>query len=284
MTTRVIVTGTGTPIVNPDRAGPGVLVSHDDRHLLFDAGRATVMRLAATGLSLRELTALFLTHQHSDHVVGLPDLLMTRWLEGTGTTGDPLPVYAPSGMAADLAQHVLVPWNRELAMRGEHQGYPGSPFPEMHDFEPPATPQRVFTAGDIVIEAVQVRHEPVPGAVGYRVTTPDGAVAVSGDTAICDEVEKLAKGAAVLVHEVFAQDMLPDGLISNADSIGAYHSPPDGVGALARRAGVSTLMLTHLIPAPSTVDDYTRFSDAVRAGGFNGEIIVCDDLATVSFG
>ncbi|NNL49128.1 MAG: MBL fold metallo-hydrolase [Acidimicrobiia bacterium] len=283
MTTRVIVTGTGTPIADPNRAGPGVLITHGETHMQFDTGRATVMRLAATGVMLGDLTAVFLTHQHSDHVVGLTDLLMTRWLEGSGTGGAPLPVYAPSGMAADLAQHILVPWQRELEMRAAHVGYPGKPFAEVHDFEPATKPERIFSDAGVVVEASQVRHEPVVGAVGYRITTPDGIIAISGDTAICDEVKVLAAGADVLVHEVFNKGALAADAVSDVDLIAAYHSEPEAVGRLSAEANVKLLMLTHLIPPPVTADDYADMVSATRAGGFEGELIVCDDLATVAF-
>lgn len=168
-------------------------------------------------------------------------------------------------------------------MRNDHTGYPGRPTAEVHDFEPPSRPQRIFSREGLTVEAVQVRHEPVPGAVGYRVTTPDGIVVISGDTAVCEEVANLAAGADVLVHEVFDLSALPAGTVSDARKIAAYHSDPGAVGSLAQRAGVATLMMTHLIPAPQTVDDYARFVQAARSGGFEGEIIVCDDLATVQF-
>lgn len=81
MTTEVILTGTGVPHPRPGRAGAGVLIRHGDVALQFDAGRSTVMRLMDAGTLPHALTAVFLTHVHSDHVVGLPDLAMTRWIQ-----------------------------------------------------------------------------------------------------------------------------------------------------------------------------------------------------------
>jgi len=283
MTTRVTVTGTGTPIATPNRAGPGVLVSHGSTQLQFDAGRSTVMRLTELGIRLGDIDALFITHQHSDHVVGLSDLLMTRWLDGSGPAQASLPVYAPSGMAADLVQHLLVPWEKEMEMRNEHRGYPARPHPELHDFEAPAQLTEVLNLNAVMVEAAQVRHEPVMGAVGYRITTPDGIVAISGDTAVCTEVEALANGAEVLVHEAFLTSALAPGEISDPVAIGAYHSEPLQIGGLAQRAGVKTLMLTHLIPPPTSQEETRAFESAVREGGFEGEVIVSEDLDSVEF-
>ena len=279
MPTRVVVTGTGTPIVTPDRAGPGVLVSCGDTHLQFDAGRATLLRLAAIGFSPVDLTALFVTHQHSDHLTGLADLLMTRWLEGAA---DPLPVYAPSGMAADLVQHLLVPWQKEIGMREAHRGYGGHPRPEVHDFDPPPRVSPLFGHDHVDVEVSQVRHEPVSGAVGYRVITPDGVVVISGDTRVCDELAALSENADVLVAEAFLTSALEPGSVSDVDALAAYHAEVSELGTMAADAGVRHLMLSHLIPPPSDEDDEARFEDAIRESGFSGELSVCHDLATTT--
>jgi ribonuclease Z len=131
-----------------------------------------------------------------------------------------------------------------------------------------------------------VHHEPVAPAVGYRVETPDGVVAVSGDTRACDEVVELARGADVLVHEA----LLPAALAPFHDAlphlrhVARYHADAAELGPLARRAGVATLVLTHLIPAPCSPADERAFVDAVRSGGFTGEVVVGQDLTTVTIG
>jgi ribonuclease Z len=186
-------------------------------------------------------------------------------------------------MAADLVQHLLVPWDKEMAMRQAHREYPSTPHPEVHDFEPPPTPAALAEFDEMTVEVSQVRHEPVSDAVGYRITTPDGVVAISGDTAVCSETEALASGADVLVHEAFFAEKLDPETVSDRDALAAYHSDPEPVGELARRAGVKTLMLTHLIPPPHTELDAGAFEAAVRRGGFEGNVIVCSDLDSVTF-
>ena len=127
-----------------------------------------------------------------------------------------------------------------------------------------------------------MHHEPVAHAVAYRVDGPDGAVVVSGDTIVCDEVEALARGAEVLVHEIFLRS-LTEATRSSAhlQKLAAYHADGVDLGAMAARSGVPRLLLTHLIPPPG--DDYDEFVAEVRAGGFEGEVIVGPDLTSVAF-
>ena len=107
MTTEVILTGTGVPHPRPGRAGAGTLVRHGDVVLQFDAGRSTVMRLMEAGASPHTLTALFVTHVHSDHLVGLPDVAMTRWIQQQLEPTGPLVVVAPEGASARFVQRML---------------------------------------------------------------------------------------------------------------------------------------------------------------------------------
>lgn len=284
MSTSVTLTGTGTPIVVPGLAGPGVLVRHADVAIQVDVGRGTVMRLGDLGLDLTKLTAVLVTHHHSDHMVGLADLLMTRWLEEVATLSgqEPLPVVVPEGPAARIARHVLDVWEEEIQLRREHTGRPDHPAPGVVAFEAGPEPSEVFRAGEVVVEAVLVDHEPVVPAAGYRLTTPDGRVVVSGDTAICRAVEEMASGADVLVHEVFRRAAV-EGLLSDPDAIGAYHAEARDVGALAARAGVRRLMLTHCIPPVRDDAGEQALIADIRAGGFDGDLTVGRDLAAVHF-
>jgi ribonuclease Z len=282
MPTTVTITGTGTPIMTAGRAGPGVCVAHGDTVVQVDCGRGTTLRLTEAGVDLTRLSALLVTHHHSDHLVGLADLLMSRWLEAPVDPAlDPLPIIAPYGPAATIAGRVLDAWAEEIAMRVGHIGYRSRPDPDIRAFSPEAEPTTVLELEGVVVEAVTVRHEPVVPAVGYRLTTPDGRVVVSGDTAVCPEMERLAGGADVLVHEAFRSRAV-EGLLSDPEAIGAYHADTVALGALAARAGVDTLILTHLIPPPATEQDEAPFVEEVRRGGFEGRVIVAGDLDSVT--
>lgn len=277
--TELFITGTGTPIHLPHIAGPGVLFRRRDVAIQFDVGRATTMRLATCGMPLTGLSAVFITHHHSDHVVGLTDLLLTRWLDGDVETGQPaLPVYAPAGPAQDLVATLLDPWQDEITMRAEHQGRPDRPDPEVVAFAPEPRPRRVFRSGDVAVDTFLVRHEPVTPAVGYRITVPEGIVVISGDTTVCDELEAAAAGADILVHEAFCEKAVPAGTLSDPKKLAAYHADAFAVGRMAARIDVDTLILTHLIPPITRENVRDVFIDEVRNAGFDGRLIVADDL------
>ncbi len=269
--------------MEPGRAGPGVLLRYQGTAIQFDCGRATTLRLTEAGQDLTTLAALAITHHHSDHLVGLADLLMSRWLEADRSELlDPLPVLVPDGPGSRLVGTVLDPWQEEIAMRTAHVGYTSSPDPAVRPFPAPATPSVVFRLDGLSVEAASVRHEPVIPAVGYRVTTPDATVVISGDTTICQEMEDLASGADILVHEAFRTSAVWGGLLSDPKAIAAYHSDTVQLGGLAQRAGVGTLVLTHLIPSPRTEADKEAYMADIRAGGYKGKVLVADDLDSIT--
>ncbi len=283
LSTRVTVTGTGTPLATFNRAGAGVLVRHGDVHLQFDAGRSTVPRLLAAGSSPAELTALFLTHYHSDHLVGLQDVVLSHWTMDVFDTNGRLPVVAPNGPTVRFCKRMLDLWDDDLAVRALHNGREPHPKIDIIGFDAPAEPVEVWTNGTVRVLAAQVRHEPVEGAVGYRIETPDGVVVISGDTRVCDEMAILATGADVVVYEAMRMDVIAQ---RPADKryVMEYHADTRLIGKQMADLQVPTLMLTHLIPAPSTAADEQAFVDEVREGGYEGVIMVCSDLDTVELG
>lgn len=280
--TTVILTGTGVPHPAPGRAGAGTLVRHGDVILQFDAGRGTVLRLADAGLAPHQLAAVFLTHVHSDHLVDLADLALTRWIQQTLHPGGALRVVTPDGQAAEFARRMLDPYDDDIAIRMAHV-QPDPPEVTVAAFPTPTSPTEVWRSedGTVVVEAVAVHHEPVADAVAYRVITPKGVVAISGDTRVCDEVEQLAAGADVLVHEACRTTAMRDAIAGTPfEHIFDYHADTVALGGLAERARVGHLVLTHLIPAPATPDEEAAFEADVRSGGFTGPVTVGRDLMT----
>jgi ribonuclease Z len=280
MTTAVTLTGTGTPLEEPGQAGASVLVRAEDLALQFDAGRAITLRWADAGLDCHDLTAVFLTHHHSDHLTGLADLVLTSWEK---EAVNPLPIIAPLGPTADFAERVLEPWRADLAVRMVHveaAHISELPAVDVRAFGVRRRPVRVWECGNVAVDAIEVHHEPVVPAVGYRVTTPAGTVAISGDTVVCEEVEELAHGCDVLVHEAGRNAVLRQ-VDEAARRVAEYHADTVEIGALAARAGVRVLMLTHLMPAPRSDEEERAFLDDVRRGGFQGEVVVGRDLSTV---
>ena len=280
MTTEVIITGTGYPLPDPHRAGPGVLVRYGDITLQFDTGRATAQRLAAAGVWLPDLTAVFVTHHHSDHLTGFPDVVLSHWVIGRGDHVKALPVVVPAGPAEDYVREMLHPWRHDLAVRAEHAKRTKTAEVDVIAFEAADSPTEVWRRGDVVVSAAQVRHEPVFPAVGYRVSTPDGEVAISGDTLVCDEVAVLADGVDVLVHEAMLFPVIEQGPPAR-HFILDYHADTRLLGAQAAQLGLPTLVLTHLIPAPGAEATEQDYEDAIRTAGYTGDLLVANDLDTV---
>lgn len=246
MTTTVTITGTGVPHLAPGRAGPGVLIEYGDIRLQFDAGRATALRLTEAGVKMKQLTALFITHHHSDHLTGLTDLLFARWVENqVGFV--PLPVIAPLGPSVHFLEHMMDPWERDIADRVSHVGRNDHPAANVIGFDP----------GPAAHAPVEVWADE---ATGVRVL-------------------------ARTVHEAFRRDALL-AFVEVAPQlvhIAAYHADTVELGALAERISMPTVLLTHLIPSPgsgtTTKDDYV---DDLRRGGYQGGVIVADDLTSVT--
>ena len=284
MTTTVTLTGTGVPHPSAGRAGAGVLVSCGDVHLQFDAGRGTVLRLADAGISPADLTAQFITHYHSDHVVDLVDVVITRWVMRQLHPSAPLDIVVPDGPTQRFVERMLDPYDDDILIRREHVG--ADPI-EMNvmSFVPARSAEQVWSSrdGDVTVEAVAVHHEPVEAAVAFRVTTPDGGVVISGDTRVCDEVFELARGADVLVHEVCRRSAMAEAIQGTAfEKIFDYHADSEVLGEFAQRYGIAHVVLTHLIPQPKTDKQIAAFEADLRRGGYSGRVTVGADLAVIA--
>ncbi len=286
MTTKVIITGTGTPQLSAERAGPGALVRYTDAdgvvtNIQIDAGRTTLGRLIAVDVAPAQLDAILLTHYHSDHLVGLSDILLSHWVMDRFDDNPRVPVIAPRGSTTRFVDRMFDIWDHDLEVRALHNGRTPHPKVDVLGFDVPEEPSEVWSKGEVRVVAGQVRHEPVVGAVGYRIETPDGAVVISGDTAVCPEMAALARGADVLVYEAMRTDEIrkrPPHLHYIID----YHADTREIGKQAAELGVPVLMLTHLIPQPHSEAEKQRFADEVKEGGYGGQVIVCDDLASVT--
>jgi ribonuclease Z len=199
---QVVTLGTGSPLPDPERAGPATLVRTSAGDLLFDCGRGVLMRAAGAGSSAGALRALFLTHLHSDHVTDLNDIFTMRW--ATSFSPNPLPVYGPVGTAGLLraTETMLEPdIGYRLAHHADLTWRPAAEVAEVGSGQ-------VFAEGVVTVTAGPTDHAPVRPTVGYRVDDGGRSVVIAGDTVPCEGLDRLADGADVLVHTVVRRDLI----------------------------------------------------------------------------
>jgi ribonuclease Z len=276
---RVTLLGTGNPRPSIDRFGPAILVEAGDTRLLFDCGRGAAQRLfqIAGAPLLRSIDAVFLTHLHSDHVVGLPDLWLTGWLFGRTW---PLALFGPKG-TADMATHLSAAYAFDLRMRQADEGLPpdGARLKAKD-----ALPGVLFQKAGVTVVAFAVDHGPVRPAFGYRIDFAGRTVVLSGDTRAVDAVAERAKGADLLVHEVIAPDA--ERRLAAVDDpraierILARHATPEDCGRLFAKARPRLAVYSHIVPSPATEEDLVpptrRFYD--------GALQVGHDLMAITIG
>jgi ribonuclease Z len=271
----ITLLGTGGPIPDAPRAGPATLVSCGDEHYLVDAGRGVLMRLAAVGLRPPHLTAVLLTHLHSDHITDLNDVITTQWILTLQPT--PLRIIGPPGTRA-VVDHVLASLAPDIGYRiAHHHDLTGPPLVDVLEVGAEVADGAVEPApGAARITVAPTDHRPVEPSVGYRIEHEGASVVLAGDTVPCPGLDALARGAGALVHTVIRKDLIAQVPVQRMLDTLEYHSSPEQAADTAARAGVGTLVLTHYVPPvpPGGAEEYR-----ILAGPhFAGRIEVGDDL------
>ncbi|MCB0943624.1 MAG: MBL fold metallo-hydrolase, partial [Mycobacterium sp.] len=197
----ITLLGTGSPMVDPNRAGPSTLVTAGDQSFLVDCGRGALMRAAAAGVGAANLTALLLTHLHSDHITDLSDVITTRWV--TTFVRTPLPIIGPPGTRAvvDATLAALAP---DISYRiAHHADITEPPAVDVHEY----TDGPVWDADGVRITVAPTDHRPVEPTIAFRVEHQGTSVVLAGDTVPCASLDELAAGADALVHTVIRKDL-----------------------------------------------------------------------------
>lgn len=270
----VTLLGTGSPIPDPNRAGPSTLIRAGQQTFLVDCGRGVLQRLAAVGSGANALTALLLTHLHSDHIADLGDVIITRWVS-TFTEQVPLPIIGPPG-TAEVVAATLKAFGHDIGYRIAHHADLTAPPPvQVHEY----TEGAVWDRDGVRVLVAPTDHRPVTPTIGFRVEYDDASVVLAGDTVPCTTLDALADGASALVHTVIRKDLVDQLPLQRFRDIGDYHSSVQQAAATAARAGVGILILTHYVPAlvPGTEDQWR----ALAATEFGRQIELGDDLHTV---
>lgn len=274
---KVTLLGTGSPLPSPDRAGPATLVQAGDATILVDCGRGVVMRMAAAGVLPVGLSAVLLTHLHSDHVTDLNDVVTTQWVMSPPAAAVPLRIVGPPG-TGDVVAAVRAMLALDERYRLDHHADLHEP-PVLHVVE--VSPGDTFEVGGARVTVHATDHRPVAPTVGYRITDADGRVAaIAGDTVPCAGLDELCRDADLYVQTVVRADLVAAIPNARLHDILDYHSTVEQAAHTATRAGVKTLVLTHYVPplAPGTEDTWR----ALAAAHFAGEIVLGDDLTTAT--
>jgi ribonuclease Z len=268
---QIVLLGTGSPLPDPERAGPATLVRAAGRDLLFDAGRGVLMRMAAAGAAPGALTGLFLTHLHSDHLTDLNDVITSRWVMTMGPT--PLPIIGPEGTAR-IVDRTLAMLEDDIGYRlAHHEDLTWGPECEVSEVRDGTLLDdgTVFDDGTVRVVAAPTDHAPVRPTVGFRVEAEGKAVAIAGDTVPCEGLDRLCAGADAYVQTTIRRSLIEPIPLPRLQDILDYHSSIEDAAATATRAGVRTLVLTHLVPAPAPGTEGEWEAEA-RAG-FDGDVV-----------
>ena len=271
---KLTLLGTGCPVVTTDRYGPAQLVRHGDQAILVDCGSGVTQRLMAAGCPGRAIDAVLLTHLHSDHIVDFFQLVISSWHQGRDR---PQKVFGPQGTRA-YVEGLMALWRPELEQRIAHERRPSTVALEVEvtEFEEGALPG----VGAIAVRAVEVDHKPVKQAFGFCFEAGGRRLVMSGDTRRSPALIAAARGADLLLHEVFSHRDMPviEG-VRTADTVvrvADYHTLSSEVGKIATEAGVGCLMLTHFVPPAA--DRAALLAEA--AADFAGPVILGEDLMT----
>ncbi|KAA9036407.1 MBL fold metallo-hydrolase [Ginsengibacter hankyongi] len=271
---KVTLLGTGTPQPIMERFGASILVQAGSETLLFDAGRGCLQRLRQINISYDKINALFLTHLHSDHIVGIPDLWLTGWL--VSKRAIPLSVFGPTG-TGEMLKDLRKAFAFDIRMRIEDD----KRVEEGSEFLVKEIQQGViYEKNGVKVTAFEVDHGVIKPAFGYRIDYKGHSVVLSGDTKYSENVIRFAKGADLLIHEVA---VAPDTL-SKSDpqyNILMHHTTPEQAAQVFNAVQPKLAAYSHIVKIHGlTEEDIMKKTKAT----YQGPLIMGEDLMSFSIG
>ena len=274
---RVTLLGTGAPPPRWDRCGPSTLVEVGAEKFIFDAGRGAMQRLHQLGIPFSAITGMFLTHHHSDHVVGFPDLWLTGWIgRPWGQRKTPLRVWGPQG-TRQMMEHLPQAFAVDIRVRSRN--YP----PEGVRLQAEEIKEGiVYTNNGITVSAFEVDHggEELP-AFGYRIDFDGHSAVLSGDTTFNRNLIEHSRGADLLVHEVTAAAGSAAESLQQLKRIGANHTTPDQAGQIFAEVKPKLAVYNHLLLfGGAKAEDLIPMT----RGNYSGPLIVGEDLLQLNLG
>jgi ribonuclease Z len=280
---RVTLLGTGCPPAVMNRFGPSTLVEAGEQKFVFDAGRGALQRLTELSVRWQDIQGVFLTHLHSDHVVGFPDLWLTGWLIVPGRNV-PLQVWGPRGTTA-MMSHLQQAYEYDVRIRIQNDGAsPDGASLLVKEISEGA----VYDNAGVKVTAFEVDHAPVTPAFGYRIDYAGRSVVLSGDTRVSENLIRHAQGVDLLVHEVFAPATLQRAGVppGRAKHIVDYHTTPEQAGEVFARVKPKLAVYSHICMPSATEQDLIPATRKTYAGPLElGEdLMVIDVGETIGIG
>lgn len=275
--TRLVLLGTaGGPTPKARASAPAQAIVVGDRIYLVDCGDGVARQLALAKLPVRDLRAVFITHQHSDHNAGFGPLFLLGWTAGLSK---PVDAYGPPPLA-HMTARLLEAHRFDIELRMADEGRPPlAPLIRPHEITGDGA---VFADDRVRVTAALNDHPPIRHSFAYRFDAADRSIVISGDTRFSENVVRLARGADVLVHEVVSREFWerPDApqASSVVKHILASHTDAPDVGRVAASAGVGMLVLSHYVPTEGTgAPTEEQWIAGVRRH-FSGKIVAGRDL------
>jgi len=278
--TKVILLGTGAPSPNPTRSGCSVAIVVNDTPYIIDFGPGLIRKAAALSpryggsikaLGAKNLKTAFLTHLHSDHTTGYPDLILTPWVMGRN---EPLEVFGPEGII-NMTQNILDAYQEDIRYRlygdqpANNQGWRVN----AHEIQEGI----IYQDKNVKVEAFLVKHGSWPNAYGFRFTTLDKIIVISGDTAPCENIIKYGKDADILIHEVYYQkgfDKIRSEIWKRYHS--QHHTSTYELAEIAQKTNPGLIILYHILFfGGSTEEDILKEISEV----YKGNVVLGQDLA-----
>jgi ribonuclease BN (tRNA processing enzyme) len=281
--TQVVLLGTGTPPADPDRSGPATAIVVNDTPYLVDFGAGVVRRAKSaavdkgiTALDPVKLRVVFVTHLHSDHTVGYPDLILTPWVIGRRV---PLEVYGPTGIKA-MTEHVFEAYRADFETRTRDRAlYTVGAFPEGHAVNAhEVRPGVVYKDDNVRVTAFATKH--AMESYGYRFDTADRSIVISGDTNPTQATIDACNGCDVLVHEVLTLEWLAKRR-DFQQYAARHHTTTEQLVELATKARPRLLILSHTSLSLRPAVDSERSTPAVmlrEMAKYTGQVVVGRDL------
>jgi ribonuclease Z len=275
--TKVILLGTGTPNPDPNHSGCSVAIVVNDTPYIIDFGPGLI-RQAATlspkykgsikGLDVKRIKRAFLTHLHSDHTTGYPDLILTPWVMGRD---EPLEVYGPEGIV-EMTRNILKAYQEDIRYRlyglepANNQGWRVN----AHEI----SEGLIYEDINVKVEAFPVKHGSWPNAFGFRFTTPDKVIVISGDTRPCENIIKYGKGADILIHEVYCKKGFDEKNEFWQNYHSKNHTSTYELGEIANKTKPRLIILYHILFGGAKEEVLSNEISEV----YKGKVVVGRDL------